>query len=55
MWLSKIKTMSEKGSRVGKIVEMGGVIAHAVFESGNEQVVVWDLMRMMALMEGLGS
>jgi hypothetical protein len=44
--------MGEKGS-VGEIVETGGVIAHAVFESGNE-VMAWDV-KMMALMEGLGS
>jgi hypothetical protein len=44
--------MGEK-FRVGEIMEMGGVIAHAVFEAGNE-VVAGDVM-MMALMEGLGS
>jgi hypothetical protein len=46
--------MVEKGS-VGEIVETGGIIiAHAVFESGNE-VVAWDVMMLMALMERLGS
>jgi hypothetical protein len=45
--------MGEKGS-VSEIVETGGVIAHAVFESGNEVVVAGDVT-MMALMEGLGS
>jgi hypothetical protein len=43
--------MGEKG-RVGEIVEMGGVIAHAVFESGGNEVVAGDVT-MMALMEGL--
>jgi hypothetical protein len=44
--------MGEK-FRVGKMVETGGVIAHAVFEAGNE--VVLGGVTMMALMEGLGS
>jgi hypothetical protein len=44
--------MGEKSS-VGEIVEMGGILAHAVFESGNEVVVRYVMT--MALMEGLGS
>jgi hypothetical protein len=44
--------MGEK-SKVGEIAEMGGVIAHAVFESGNE-VAAWDVTMMALLMEGLG-
>jgi hypothetical protein len=40
--------MGEK-FRIGEIVETRGIIAHAVFESGNEVVA------MMAFMEGLGS
>jgi hypothetical protein len=52
LWILSGIEMGEKGS-VGEIVEMGGIIAHAVFESGHE-VMVCDVM-MMALTEGLGS
>jgi hypothetical protein len=38
---------------IRKIMQTGGIIAHAIVEAGNE-VVAWDVL-MMALMEGLGS
>ena len=44
--------MGEK-FRIRKIVQTGGIIAHAIVEAGNE-VVAWDVS-MMALMEGLSS
>ena len=38
---------------IRKIVQTGGIIAHAIVEAGND-VVAWDVS-MMALMEGLSS
>lgn len=38
---------------IRKIVQTGGIIAHAIVKAGNE-VVAWDVS-MMALMEGLSS
>jgi hypothetical protein len=44
-----------KAVSAGEIMETGGLIAHAVFESGNEEVMVaGDHVTMMALMEGMG-
>jgi hypothetical protein len=44
--------MGEK-IKIRKIVEAGGIVAHAIVETGNE-VVAWDVS-MMTLMEGLSS
>jgi hypothetical protein len=46
--------MGEKSRVADEIMETGGVIAHTVFESGNE-VVAWDVTMMALLMEGLGA